>query len=152
MDKVKMADRLKVQCSRREYCRSDVMKKALKALEGDEAAAREVVDELVAERYVDELRYASAFARDKVSIAGWGEVKIRYMLAGKGIPREVVDAALAEIDGGKASEKLRKLLEVKAKSLKGDPQIRLKLLRFALSRGYQYDSVNEILNRVQDDV
>ncbi len=152
MDKVKVADRLKTQCSRREYCRSDVMKKALKALEGDEAAAREVVDELVAERYVDELRYASAFARDKASIAGWGEMKIRYMLAGKGIPREVVDAALAEIDGGKASEKLRKLLEVKAKSLKGDPQIRLKLLRFALSRGYQYDEINEILNQVQDDV
>ncbi len=147
MDKIKVIDRLKAQCSRREYCRSDVMKKALKALEGDAAAAEEVVEELVAEKYVDELRYSSAFARDKASIAGWGEVKIRYMLAGKGIPKEVIDEALGEIDGGKASEKLRKLLEVKAKSLKDDPHIRLKLLRFALGRGYKYDDILAELSR-----
>ncbi len=148
-DKAKVTDRLRGLCSRREYCRSEVMKKALTALEGDSAAAEEVVETLVKEKFVDDLRYASAFARDKASIAGWGEVKIKYMLSAKGIPKDVIELALAEIDDVKASGKLLKIIEVKAKALKGDPQIKLKLLRFALGRGYGYDEVYDIIKRIE---
>ena len=95
---------------------------------------------------MDDLRYASAFARDKASIQGWGEVKIRYMLSAKRISREVIDQALSEIDTERASSKLQKLLETKYRSLRDDPQCRLKLLRFALGRGYGYDEVNATIN------
>ncbi len=144
-EKAKVADRLRGLCSRREYCRSEVMKKALTAFDGDEAAAAEVVESLVMDKYVDDLRYASAFARDKSSIAGWGDVKIRYMLSSKGIPKEIVAEALEEIDEGKASEKLRKVLETKAKALKDDPQKKLKLIRFALGRGYEYEDISHVI-------
>ena len=144
MDKV--LDRMRNLCSRREYCRSDIMKKALTALDGDRVAAEKVIDVLVEERYIDELRYASAFARDKSSLSGWGEKKIRYMLAAKSVPRDVVDAAMEEIDSPKARTRLEKLLENKLKSLKDDPQCRMKMLRFGLGRGYGYDEVSEVLN------
>lgn len=139
---IKVTDRLRGLCSRREYCSSDVLQKALKALDGDVEAAGRVVDTLVKEKYVDDLRYASAFARDKSSIQGWGEVKIRYMLSAKKISRDVVDQALADIDQDRASSRLEKLLETKFKSLRDDPQCRLKLLRFALGRGYSYDEAS----------
>ena len=142
----KILDRLRGLCSRREYCVADVLKKASDGLEGDRAAAQEVVDVLVKEKYVDDLRYASAFARDKSAIQGWGEVKIRYMLSAKGVPRDVIDKALEEIDQDKAESRLEKLLQNKLKSLKDDPQCRLKLLRFALGRGYSYDEVNDVVN------
>jgi regulatory protein len=74
---IKVTDRLRGLCSRREYCVDDVRQKALKALEGDAEAAAEVVETLIKDKYVDDLRYASAFAREKASIQGWGEVKIR---------------------------------------------------------------------------
>ena len=122
------------------------MKKASDGLEGDRAAAQEVVDVLVKEKYVDDLRYASAFARDKSAIQGWGEVKIRYMLSAKGVPRDVIDKALEEIDQDKAESRLEKLLQNKLKSLKDDPQCRLKLLRFALGRGYSYDEVSKVVD------
>ena len=146
--KVKVTDRLRGLCSRREYCVEDVRQKAVKAMEGDVEAAAEVVATLVKERYVDDLRYASAFARDKASIQGWGEVKIRYMLSAKKISRDVIDLALSEIDAGRATSKLQKLLETKHKSLREDPQCRLKLLRYALSRGYSYDEVSELVNKL----
>lgn len=146
--KVKVTDRLRGLCSRREYCVEDVRQKALKALEGDADAAEEVVATLIKDRYVDDLRYASAFARDKASIQGWGEVKIRYMLSAKKISREVIDQALSEIDAGRAASKLQKLLETKHKSLREDPQCRLKLLRYALGRGYSYDEVSELVNKL----
>ena len=147
----RILDRLRGLCSRREYCYADVLKKAKDALEGDVQAAQEVVDSLVKDKYVDDLRYASAYARDKASIQGWGEVKIRHMLSAKKISRDIIDQALAEIDDRKASDRLHKLLENKYRSLKDDPQRKLKLLRFALSRGYSYEKVNCCIKKLGDD-
>ena len=147
-DPQKVADRMRALCSRREYCRRDILKKVQTALDGDSVKAAEVVDKLVEERYIDDLRYATAFARDKASIAGWGEAKIRYMLSSKGIDREVIAQALEEVDDKRAETRLEKLMENKARSLKEDPQKRLKLLRFGLGRGYSYDQVAEIIDRL----
>lgn len=141
----KVLDRLRRQCSRREYCSSDILRKAAEALGKDYDAASEVLRVLVEERYVDDLRYASAFARDKSSIAGWGEVKIRYMLSAKGVAKKVIDEALQEIDRPKADMRLEKLLENKWKTLKNDPQGKLKLIRFALGRGYGYEDVSSYI-------
>lgn len=147
-DVQKLLDRLRRMCSRREYCMSDILKKAATALDGDRYAAAKVLDVLVSEKYVDDLRYATAYAREKAMIAGWGETKIRYMLSTKRIDRALVDQALTEIDSSKADSRLQKLLENKARTLKADPQIRLKLLRFALGRGYQYDDVVRVLQDI----
>lgn len=151
MDPQKVADRMRGLCSRREYCRQDIMKKVLAALGGDADEAERILDRLVEEKYLDDLRYASAYARDKSSIAGWGATKIRYMLASKGIDRETVAAALQEVDEDKASDRLEKLLVGKVRSLKDDPQRRMKLLRFALGRGYQYDEAAEVIGRLLND-
>lgn len=144
----KVTDRLRRLCSRREYCMSDIFKKAEGALDGNTESAKEVLSVLVSEKYVDNLRYATAYAREKAMISGWGETKIRYMLSAKRIDRSLIDQALTEIDASKADSRLQKLLENKAKSLKADPQIRLKLLRFALGRGYQYDDVVRVLQDI----
>ena len=145
VDIQKLTDRLRRQCSRREYCKADILKKALTVLDGDKEAAAKVLETLISERYVDDLRYATAYAREKAMISGWGETKIRYMLSAKKIERSLVDHALTEIDSSKADSRLQKLLENKVKSLKEDPQMRLKLIRFALGRGYKYDDVVEVI-------
>lgn len=141
----KILDNLRRQCSRREYCVSDVLAKAEKALEGDKKKAMQVVESLVKDKYVDDLRYACAYAREKSSISGWGEVKIRYMLSAKRISKDVISQALDDIDQQRATSRLEKLLENKYRTLKDDPQWKMKLLRFALGRGYSYDEVNEVL-------
>ena len=137
--------RLEVQCSKREYCRADIFRKALERMEGDRGAAEEIVASLEADNFVSDLRYASAFAREKASLTGWGPVKIRFALSAKGIARETIDEALTEIEPEKAEARLERLLETKRKSLEGDPQIKLKLLKFALSRGYDYDTVKKLV-------
>ena len=147
-DPLKVADRMRALCSRREYCRKDILKKVMTALDGDAAKAEEVVGKLVEERYVDDRRYAAAFARDKASIAGWGAAKIRYMLAAKGIDCEIIASALEEVDVSRADARLEKLMENKARSLKDDPQRRMKLLRFGVGRGYGYEEVSSMIDRI----
>lgn len=147
-DPLKVADRMRALCSRREYCRKDILKKVMTALDGDAAKAEEVVGKLVEERYVDDRRYAAAFARDKASIAGWGTAKIKYMLAAKGVDREIIAFALEEVDVSRADARLEKLMENKARSLKDDPQRRMKLLRFGVGRGYGYEEVSSMIDRI----
>ena len=141
----KVLDRLEAQCSKREYCVSDVRTKAFKALEGDSKRAAEEVDSLVKDKFVDDARYAGAFAREKSALTGWGVVKIRYALRAKGIAPEIIAEALEDIDAGKAADKLGKLMAAKRKSLEGDPQYKLKLIKYALTRGYEYDEIQEYL-------
>lgn len=143
-------DYLRRLCSMREYSRKDVFEKAQKRLD-DPSAAQRIADSLEKEGYIDELRYASAFARDKASIRGWGPYKIRMALSSKGIASETIASALAAIDSDKADEKLRKALEAKYRQLKGDPQLKIKLLRFGQGRGYDYETVSSVLESLLAD-
>ena len=144
----KVFDALSAQCAKREYCTADIRRKALERLEWDAAAAEAVVSALAGEGYVDDRRYAAAFAREKSALTGWGPVKIRTALLARGIPRDIAVEALGEIDPDRAAAKLEKVLEAKWRTLRDDPQGRLKLIRFALSRGYDYDPIRPLVERI----
>lgn len=148
MEKDKALAYLQNLCVKRECCSSEILKKAEKALEGDRAAAQQMLESLVADRFVDDARYAAAFAREKSSLTGWGPNKIRYALMMKGISKADIAAALEETDPEASSAKLEKLVEAKRKSLEGDPYIKFKLIKYALSRGYDYDIVSPVVERV----
>ena len=139
---------LQRQCSRREYCSSDIYRKALKALDGDEEAATLVLESLKADKFVDDLRYASAYIREKTSISGWGMTKISYMLASKGVDRAIIMEAAKDADPAASARKLETVLRTKYKALSEDPAARLNLLRFALGRGYSYDEVRDAVEKV----
>ena len=146
--KEKILSALQNLCARREYCTSDIRRKALDRCEGDAAMADELVAALKADRFVDDVRYASAFAREKSSLTGWGPVKIRFALRAKGLSEGDIAAGLAEIEPDRASSRLESLLQNKWKTLSDDPAGRLKLIRFALSRGYEYSQVEDIINEI----
>ena len=133
---------------KKECCSSEILKKAAASLDGDEAAAREVLESLVADRFVDDGRYAAAFAREKSSLTGWGPAKIRYALMMKGIPRETISSGLGEIDLEAAGARLEKLMSAKYKLLAGDPYAKFKLIKYALSRGYDYSDVAPLAERM----
>lgn len=144
----KILSRLQAACVRREYCLKDIRAKALKAVEGNGATADELVNSLVEDGFVDDLRYAGAFAREKASISGWGPVKISFALSAKGISREIISKALEETDEEEAAKKMESVIAAKYHTLEGDPQAKLKLLRFALSRGYSYEQVKDVVEKI----
>ena len=148
MEKDKVLPYLQDLCAKREYCSSDILKKAEAALEGDRQGAQEMLDSLVADRFVDDARYAAAFARERSSLTGWGPDKIRYSLMMKGISKADITAALGEIDPEAAGARMDKLIAAKCRTLQGDPFIKFKLIKYALSRGYRYDDVAPAVDRI----
>jgi regulatory protein len=63
-----------------------------------DAEADAAVSELVELGYVDDARYARLFAEDKRALEQWGSDRIRRSLAERGVDRELIEAALAEVD------------------------------------------------------
>ena len=45
-----------------------------------------IIDRLVRERFIDEVRYAEAYVREKLNLSRWGVRKIRAALKAKRIP------------------------------------------------------------------
>lgn len=144
----KVLGRLQRLCARAEYCTADIRRKALAALEGDTEAADRIVASLLQDRFVDDARYAAAFAREKAALQGWGPLKIRFQLRGKRVAEDVIDQALAELDPAPAEARLQKLAAEKDRSLQGDPQRRLKLIKYLLSRGYDYSAVAPVVEQL----
>ena len=76
----KVLQGFELRCARQEMCSADVRRKALRSFEGDADRADALVRSLVENGYVDDARYAAAFAREKSRLTGWGPVKITFQL------------------------------------------------------------------------
>ena len=138
-------------CAGREYCSGDIRRK-LAAL--PPAEAQVVLDTLLREGYVDDARYARAFARDKSALQGWGSLKIRLALQRKGVGADDIAAALSGIDGPAAQARLEQILGTKWKTLQRetDPAKReAKFFRYALGRGYGYQEIKRIYDQLRRD-
>ncbi|WP_028664487.1 regulatory protein RecX [Runella zeae] len=111
--------------------------------------AEPIIQELIAQNYLNEERFARAFAGGKFRVKKWGRLKIRQEMKLKGLANDLIQKSLLEIDGDAYEETLKELLSKKVQSLKGEPsQIKQKLLRFALSRGFESDIVWEVLKEI----
>lgn len=130
--------RLSTLCARCEQAEGDLRKK-LHDWGVSSSDADDIITRLQQERYLDNERFARAYCRDKLRFNGWGRIKIAFMLKGKGIEQEYIDAALSEIDEEQYSTILNDVLIAKVKTLKDkEPeQARASLLRFAASRGFE---------------
>ena len=134
------------KCAAREYCLADI-RKMLSRWELPDGAEERIMQRLQAEKYVDERRYAHAYVRDKFRYNHWGVKRIELELRRKGIALDIIEDAKAEINDEDNTETLRHIIEVKRRTVKGNSEyeIRAKLFRFALSRGFSYEDISEVL-------
>ncbi len=137
-------------CSRGEKSTGDALR-LMRTWGVPEAEQRGVLDKLIADRYIDNRRYAEAYTREKSQLAGWGERKIAMQLRLKGVERETISAVLAELmEDDSMAERLQEKLLKKLCTVKAanDYELRGKLLRYALGLGYDYDMAAEAVDRV----
>lgn len=136
-------------CSRAEKSSGDAMR--LMYTWGVPQAERQgVLDKLIEMRFVDDMRYAEAYTREKSQIAGWGARKIAQHLYQKGISKDIVAKVLMLIEEDEARETLERRLLRKLPTIKAanDFDLRGKLLRYALGLGYDYDLVVEVIDSI----
>lgn len=130
--------RLRKYCAYRERCHKEVEKK-LWEWGFDSSTSGEVIVTLIEENFLNEERFAKAYARGKFKYNQWGRIKIRLGLKERGISNYLCEAALKEINETEYLQCLATLLEKKQKLLKEkNHSIRnKKIYQYLLSKGFE---------------
>jgi regulatory protein len=139
------------QCSRREFCPDDIRNKlTLWGVGSDDA--EKILNILLKENFINESRYAAAFVKDKFKYNKWGRVKIAVHLKAKKIPPDIINSALDSIDNDQYNNLLLGLLEVHSRTVKAKNQydLKSKLLRYGLSKGFESSLLYDILNKFEE--
>ena len=134
--------RVSAYCATGEHCRAEVSEKLQKWGIAYEAIER-IVKRLEAEKYIDDERFCRAFVNDKFRFAKWGKMKIGQGLYMKKIPADLSWRCLNGIDQDEYLAVLRDLIASKRKSVRGKDEYEQngKLIRFALSRGFEMKDI-----------
>lgn len=143
-------ERLMLLCSKAERCSGDALR-LLRRWRIPQEEHDGIIEKLRQDRYLDDARYVRAFVRDKLRYSGWGERKIADALAQKRLGRELIREVIAEeSDPERMQEKTARALEQKAGNIryKNRYDLKNKLMRFGLSRGYAYEAVERIAEKI----
>jgi regulatory protein len=110
-----------------------------------------LISQLVEENYLNEERFAIAFAGGKFRVKQWGKTKIKYELKQKQVSDYCIKKALKEISDDDYEKTLQKLALEKLKLLKTEKNIftkRSKLQNYLVGKGYEFDIVGKTLKEL----
>lgn len=143
--------RLAGLCARSEQCTFDLRRK-LRTWGLPAEDADRIIGELADSCFVDDNRYAAAFARDKVRFSGWGRNKIRAALIARRIPSAMISEAIESIEGqdyeDAAARAIRSATAGCDLSARED---RAKAYRRMLARGFESEISLRMLRRQTDE-
>ena len=107
----------------------------------------QVITRLIGDNFLNEERFARAYAQGKFNQKHWGRIKIKQGLKLKRVSDKLINKALQGLDGDEYLKVLAQLLEKKADKLQErEPyKRRYKLQQYAMSRGFENDLINEVL-------
>ncbi|MCM1293718.1 MAG: RecX family transcriptional regulator [Bacteroides sp.] len=140
--------RLEELCATSERCSWEIKTKAFKwGLDPD--ATEKILQRLIDGRYVDDLRFAKAYTKEKYLFSRWGRHKIATALYVKRIDRQYIETALSEIDPRQYAENAFHVIAGKLRCFNPEDdchEIRSKLLKFGMSRGFETRLILKILD------
>lgn len=111
-----------------------------------------IIATLIEENFLNEERYAMAFARGKFRMKGWGKAKIIHALKQQGISAYCISKAMKEIDQGDYRNMLMATLKKKAATLKSrEPLAQRQLLaRYLIGKGFEAEMVWEAVKEMNE--
>ena len=148
LTKEQALQKLRHFCGYQERCHSEVKEK-LYNLGVFKKDHDEIVAALIEEKYLNEERFAIAFAGGKFRLKQWGRVKIEYELKQKQVSSYSIKKALKQIDEEVYLRVLNKLAEEKYVALK-DKQFlvrKKKTMNYLAGKGFEMELVREVVEK-----
>lgn len=145
--------KLRHYCAYAERCHSDVVSR-LYDLGVWKKDHDEIIATLIEENYLNEERFAKAFAGGHFRTKQWGRNKIIQALKQKGISSYCIKKAMQEIDEADYDKTLEKLFNAKWQSLKGTPNRFAKMKKvsdFLMQKGYEANLINTLFNKAGNE-
>jgi regulatory protein len=138
-------------CARHEFCCSEIRYK-LQSWGVGSNDNEKIIDLLLSENYINEARFSNAFVKDKFNFNKWGKVKIAAHLRAKNIPGGIIRQSLDTIDNDLYNKTLAELINGHRRSVRAKNQydLKAKLLRYGLSKGYESSLLYDLLNDIEE--
>ena len=116
-------------------------------------AVESIIASLITDNYLNEERFAKAYAGGKFRIKKWGKIKIRIELKKRKISDYCIRKAMQEIDDKDYLKALKELISKKSREIKsGKEQVRnYKIAQYAASRGFEQDLIWSLLKNETED-
>lgn len=135
--------------SRREYSRKELREKLVQALEAGQSASEvdAVLDELESKKYLSNERYARS--RVRMRSARYGNRRLAYELAMKGIDAEEVQEALQE-----AGDEFERAWAVWSRRYGNPPEDykeKTRQARFLAARGFGFDMIERVFDKAREE-
>jgi len=110
----------------------------------------EALSELIVQGFINEERFAKAYAGGKFRMKGWGKRKIMQGLKQHRISDYCIRKGMSEIDPEAYYESLLLQTEKKVNSAKGDSTyiIKGKTTQYLMNRGFESDLIREAIEEV----
>lgn len=141
---------MEIFCAYQERCHYEVRKK-LREMRMIPQAIDHILAQLIESNYLNEERFAKAFARGKFRIKHWGKNRIVRELKFREISKYNIESALKEIPQQDYLDALDALAKKKMDSIleRSVLKKKKKLVDYLLYRGWEphlvYDKVNELM-------
>ncbi len=142
--------KLEAYCAYQERCHKDVAQK-LRDMRMIPEAIDVVIGHLLEHNFLNEERFAKAFARGKFRHKSWGKVRITRELKQRGISAYNLKSALAEISPEEYEEVFYALSRKRNQQLSSEKdkyRKRKKLADYLTYRGWEGDLVYEIVKEL----
>jgi regulatory protein len=132
-------------CAYQERCTQDVLQK-MSDLGISQEQRQDLLKKLKQENFLDDQRFATAFVRGKFKLNQWGKMKIKAGLYQKGIPAEILNKALKEIDLEDYFQLAQSLAEKQLPKIKAknDFEKKQKLHFFLSQRGFESEIITNL--------
>lgn len=129
-------------CAYQERSHSEVRNK-LREMGLPSAEMDDVLLHLVKRNFLNEERFARAFAGGKFRTKHWGRKKIIYQLKAKGINDKLIQQVLEEIDPGDYEDTLQNEIKKKDRTMKTDNTVErmAKMTKFLIAKGFEHEIV-----------
>lgn len=139
--------RLSALCASAEHCEYEMTEK-MRKWEVEESDCERIMEYLRKAKFVDDERYARAFVKDKIKYNKWGRRKVEQGLWAKHIAEDIRQRVLDEVDESQYKSVLTDLMKSKRRSIKAanDYEMNRKLIKFALSRGFDYSIIRQCID------
>lgn len=111
-----------------------------------------LLSQLIEENYLNEERYATAFASGRFRIKQWGRIKIKYEMQQHKVSSYNITKALKSIDETEYLATLQALAVKKWASLKSEQYLnrQAKTTSFLLQRGFEHNLIAAAIAKIRD--
>ena len=147
LGKEQALQKLKHYCGYQERCHAEVKEK-LYSFGLYKQEVEECISRLIEEEYLNEERFALAYAGGKFRMKGWGKIKIRHALKEKGVSEYCINRSLKEIDSAQYEECLNKIATDKWSGLRSEKNIFIKMKKvhdYLLQKGFESNLIQRTI-------